>query len=265
MRRLPDQPAIPCSEGREFSKPLIRFESESCHPRAAFSTRLGASAGARSHRMQGIPRRLQPFSRGKPGGRRRTHDQMQAVGSRPGNRAHRLRAARFSSTAAGSRTVTNSRLELPRTSRMLPRPPSAPMHVDARDQPRVAVMPELSGIATGRRAALAAARGFPRRADRRSGPTTTCTAPSASRSTPREPSAVSAGSSMRFSIVQHQAQARGARFDRAQVGGVAQRANPARAPARRPCPLPRPRLAALSASRPSVFRLKRTMQKRNRT
>ena len=68
------------------------------------------------------------------------------------------------------------------------------------------------------------------------GPTTTCTAPSPIRSTPREPSAVSAGSSMQTRIVQHQAQARGAGFDRAQIAGApSARIQPSAA--RAPCPL----------------------------
>ena len=64
------------------------------------------------------------------------------------------------------------------------------------------------------------------------GPTTTCTAPSPIRNTPREPSAVSAASSMQARIVQHQAQARGAGLDAAQIRRLPQAANPVEPQAR---------------------------------
>ena len=107
MRRPPDQPAIPVSEGREFSKPLIRLKVRVVMPGRHFRLGLAHPRGSPATPIQGFPRgvhvpstgqsrRWPPVRRRDAAGRRRAGDGVDQAPSAD------------SSTAAGSCTVDDA-------------------------------------------------------------------------------------------------------------------------------------------------------------
>ena len=78
-----DQPAIPFSEGREFSKPLIHLKVRVVMPGRVFGTAGRKRGPARTN--SGLPLGSPVRQLGNPGAGQRSDDQMQAVGGRAGD------------------------------------------------------------------------------------------------------------------------------------------------------------------------------------
>ena len=187
-------------------------------------TRLGASEAPGPRRLRASLGERRPAVGAIQAAGRRPDDQVHAVRRRAGDRARTLCRSAASSTAAGSRTVTSSAARVAVHARgCWPRRP-APRRRGTAERRRRGC--GLSPSARRGHRYSATARGSPRRADRRSGPP-----PPARR---RRPGAARRGSRApqrrlvdAVRSLEHEPQARGAGFDRAQVAGAAERADPA--------------------------------------
>ena len=275
---------VPISGGRQFSKALIRLKVRCVMPRGIFAIRQAwkprparrfREAGPRlaaGGRPGGVRwREFRPVSGrlhfGEPGAGRGTDHQVNAARSRARDCTHRFAQLRFvQGRLVHGRRVTHSNAQTaaaiaagPRYCRGRPAPAAHAPSRPGRVAPRIRrqIQERLSRATNLRHGAVL--RGSPRRAGRRWGPPPPARRHRPARSTPREPSAFTARSSMRAvsattnrnRVVQASTARRLAADPSARIhakrrrgssgfGGVA--------------------TAASSVSRPSVLRSKRTMK-----